>query len=154
MTDRAAEYAVCQQRGHQAGAFVGASVYYPGGEPQWDTCRWCGTRYRFERVMHEADAPVSPPPELDPDGLDIRAWPDPPDVAVRVTHRPSGEFCTWVAATEQEAREKATEAVRRWVDDPDATFDPGPYASPRLLEALEADRQERIAARDAEGDGP
>jgi hypothetical protein len=51
--NHAAEYAICQRRGHEPSDrwwMVDGSLI----------CKWCGTQYRFEQVIHEHNTPTPP----------------------------------------------------------------------------------------------
>lgn len=52
--DRYAAYLICQQRGHQSSGVVQPMI------PVKDICKWCGTAYWIEEVLHESGAPQPP----------------------------------------------------------------------------------------------
>ena len=48
-------YEICKERGHQPSGMMLSS------NPPWETCKRCGTAYRWERVLHELDYPDKKP---------------------------------------------------------------------------------------------
>lgn len=50
---RRRQYAICQERGHKPSGYTLLS------NPPWEICGWCKTKFRYETVLVERDAPVS-----------------------------------------------------------------------------------------------
>jgi hypothetical protein len=51
LNDAQQAYLICKQRGHQPNGMV-IDTYRP-----YDTCKYCGTTYRYEQVLKEASTP-------------------------------------------------------------------------------------------------
>ena len=59
--ERKKQYAICRERGHVAAPemFVATGTYGPAdlNRPQWSTCKYCGTGFRFVTTMEENNPP-------------------------------------------------------------------------------------------------
>ena len=56
LAERKRQFAICAERGHSpAPPIVVASNYAQG--PPWETCKFCGTLYRFVTTMEEENKP-------------------------------------------------------------------------------------------------
>ena len=55
------EYLVCKRRGHEkipapdSTNRVAYQSYQMGNQPEWETCRWCGTKFREVMVKQQIE---------------------------------------------------------------------------------------------------
>lgn len=61
LTEAQREYLTCVKRGHEPSGFV-----IPTGHP-YQTCRHCGTTYRFRKTLEEARTPFGWVNNIDPE---------------------------------------------------------------------------------------
>lgn len=56
--ERKRQYAICKERGHVAGQNqITNAIYYDPSQPQFDTCKFCGTSFRWVTTMEETNQP-------------------------------------------------------------------------------------------------
>lgn len=51
MDKRHEQYLICTQRGHESSELTLTS------DPPWEVCRHCGTHFRYEQMIVEANVP-------------------------------------------------------------------------------------------------
>jgi hypothetical protein len=52
VSERRFAYQQCMERGHQDSGITLTS------NPPWSVCKWCGTHYRYEQHLVEANVPT------------------------------------------------------------------------------------------------